>query len=357
MSGEPELPTASVVRSSQATPARRRGQLFTDVRPAGLHLSKPVRCSDNRGHLYRRLAMVLLKLNQGESLDPQELASEFGVNLRTIQRDLNERFGYLPLIKTDGRYRLEQAFLGKLTSKDIERFATLAGVRGLFPSLSEDFLRDILDARVLAAVLVKGQHYEDLAGKEAIFRQLEGAIVSHRRVSFRYAKGNVEGVHEDVEPYKLLNEKGIWYLAARDGGKLKTFSFTKLESLLVSEIEFVPDPAVGKALIEDDGIWFGDEQTEFVLQVSAAVAHYFKRRNVLVNQTTVKELSDGGLIVSSRAGHINQLLPLVRYWIPHVRIISPHEVQRQLDAELRAYVTDATPSSRHALTTPDHDDH
>ena len=51
MSGEHELPTASVVRSSQATPARRHGQLFTDVRPAGLHLSKPVRCSDNRSHL------------------------------------------------------------------------------------------------------------------------------------------------------------------------------------------------------------------------------------------------------------------------------------------------------------------
>ena len=51
MSGEHELPTASVVRSSQATPARRRGHLCTDVRPAGLHLSKPVPCSDNRSHL------------------------------------------------------------------------------------------------------------------------------------------------------------------------------------------------------------------------------------------------------------------------------------------------------------------
>ena len=51
MSGDYELSTASVVRSAQATPARRRGQLCTDVTPAGLHLSKPVRCSDNRSHL------------------------------------------------------------------------------------------------------------------------------------------------------------------------------------------------------------------------------------------------------------------------------------------------------------------
>jgi hypothetical protein len=66
MSGEHELPTASVVRSSQATPARRRGQLCTDVRPAGLHLSKPVPCSDNRSHLSdRHLRLVRLYIEGG----------------------------------------------------------------------------------------------------------------------------------------------------------------------------------------------------------------------------------------------------------------------------------------------------
>jgi predicted DNA-binding transcriptional regulator YafY len=49
--------------------------------------------------LVYRLAQMLVKLNQGEKLDPQELAVEFGCTLRTIQRDLNERFAYLPLEK------------------------------------------------------------------------------------------------------------------------------------------------------------------------------------------------------------------------------------------------------------------
>ena len=47
--------------------------------------------------LVYRLAQMLVKLNQGEKLEPQALAEEFGVHLRTIQRDLNERFAYLPL--------------------------------------------------------------------------------------------------------------------------------------------------------------------------------------------------------------------------------------------------------------------
>lgn len=75
----------------------------------------------------------------GERLAPEDLANQFGVNLRTIQRDLNERFAYLPLQKTEGRYHLDPVFLGKLSTKDIQRFAALAGVRGLFPSLNDDF--------------------------------------------------------------------------------------------------------------------------------------------------------------------------------------------------------------------------
>lgn len=43
----------------------------------------------NLGHhdtLVYRLAQMLVKLNQGEKLDPQDPASEFGVTLRTITR-------------------------------------------------------------------------------------------------------------------------------------------------------------------------------------------------------------------------------------------------------------------------------
>ena len=89
--------------------------------------------------LARRLSQILIKLNQGGMLNPSALAAEFGVDLRTIQRDLNQRFSYLPLIKANGRYHLDPVFLGKLSSKDIQRFAELVGVSGLFPSVSHEF--------------------------------------------------------------------------------------------------------------------------------------------------------------------------------------------------------------------------
>lgn len=294
----------------------------------------------DRSHdtLVYRLAQMLVKLNQGEKLDPQALADEFGVNLRTIQRDLNERFAYLPLVKTDGRYHLDPVFLGKLSTRDVERFASLAGVRGLFPSLSDEFLRDIFDARMQTALLVKGHNYEDLAGKEAAFRLLEQAIVARRHVAFEYRKDEGLVPYEGVAPYKLVNLKGIWYLAALDGEKLKTFSFAKIERVRMLETRFEADPDIEKKLVEEDGIWMGEEKREIVLKVAKEVAGYFKRRKLIANQVIEKDLEDGGLIVSAKVGHPNQVLPIVRYWVPHLRIISPEGLQAELERELARYV-------------------
>ncbi len=294
--------------------------------------------TNNHDTLVYRLSMMLVKLNQGEKLDPQSLADEFGVNLRTIQRDLNERFAYLPLEKSNGRYHLDPIFLGKLTTRDVERFACLAGVRGLFPSLSDDFLRDIFDTKIQSALLIKGHNYENLAGKENVFRQLEQAIISRHHISFDYLRDGVIKAYSLISPFKLMNHKGIWYVAALDGEKLKTFSFSKIESLRVLDTQFSPNTSVEKTLAEDDGIWLGEEKREIVLKIDREVASYFKRRKLIANQVIEKELEDGGIIVSAKVGHINQVLPIVRYWIPHIRIISPEGLQDELEQVLRGYV-------------------
>ena len=288
--------------------------------------------------LVYRLAQMLVKLNQGEKLEAQALAEEFGVNLRTIQRDLNERFAYLPLEKIEGRYQLDPTFLGKISIKDIHRFASLAGVKGLFPSLANDFLRDIFDSRVQSTLLVKGHNYENIGDKGALFKDLEKAIIAHRHVSFSYQKAEGLKTYQAVAPYKLVNHKGIWYLVAQDGEKLKSFSITKLSTLLTQDTFFEWDANIDNQLAEDDGIWLSDAKQEVVLKVRAEVAGYFKRRKLIANQVIEKELEDGGLIISAKIGHTNQILPIVRYWIPHIRIISPEELQVEIDKGLNEYL-------------------
>jgi hypothetical protein len=62
-----------------------------------------------------RLTELLRRLNEGERLDPQALARKFEVNLRTIQRDLNERLAFLDL--ASARFESHQPFIQDKTGK------------------------------------------------------------------------------------------------------------------------------------------------------------------------------------------------------------------------------------------------
>lgn len=293
----------------------------------------------NHDTLVRRLALILIKLNQGQKLDPRQLANEFNVNMRTIQRDINERFSYLPLEKIQGQYHLNPAFLGKLTLKDIDRFAALAGVSGLFPSLSADFLREIFDIRIQSALLVKGHNYEDLRGKEQTFKQIEQAIIARQQIRFDYLNTHSSNSYQ-VEPYKLINNKGVWYLAAKHEGKVKTFSFSKIEHIAFCGGTFAYDHELDSSLTREDGVWLSDQPIEIVLKVDKSIAPYFKRRKLIANQIIEKELEDGSLILSAKVGHKNQIVPIVRYWIPNIRVISPDGLQNEIEQSLCTYLTD-----------------
>jgi hypothetical protein len=59
---------------------------------------------------------------------------------------------------------------------------------------------------------------------------------------------------------------------------------------------------------------------------------------LIAHQVIEKTLEDGGLIVSGRVVHPNQILPIVRYWIPNVRIISPEGLQGDMEQEIRNYL-------------------
>jgi len=280
-----------------------------------------------------RLAQILNKLNSGERLSIEELAEEFNVTKRTVQRDINERLSYLPIKKEGTLYYLEEYYLGKLNFDDIKNFAMLSGVKELFPSLQETFLKDILDDKISGAYLIKGHNYEDLSQDQEAFKLLENAILDHQTVLFSYKEKE-----RTVNPYKLVNTKGIWYLAGVDKDVLKTFAFKKITKLEVTDELFTPKDEILDIIKNDDNVWFSENQTEVVLKVDKEVASYFKRRKIIPNQFIIKELEDGVLLVSSKISFDEEILKLVRYWIPYVKIISPAYLQENLVDNLLEYV-------------------
>jgi predicted DNA-binding transcriptional regulator YafY len=279
-----------------------------------------------------RLANILLKLNNGEKLNPLLLAQEYKVSLRTIQRDLHERLGVLPIQHDNGLYSLETFYLGKLSLKDIKNFATLAGVSGLFPKLDNDFIRSILDTTISQAYEVKGQTHEDVSELQGLFKKLQDAIVQHYQLIFRYKNSD-----HQVQPYKLIHHHGSWYLAADHQDKLKAYKLAHIEKLTLGH-DFNPDPKLVEQVAKEDSIWFGSQKREVILTVDKKAAAHFKRRLLVPTQNIIKELEDGSLIISSYISHDLQILPIVRYWIPHVRVLSPDSVREACISSVRQYL-------------------
>lgn len=207
--------------------------------------------SDDHDRLAWRLTAILLKLNQGERIVPERLAEEFGVHLRTIRRDLQDRFAFLPLMKDGSGYRLDPAYLGRLTFADIERFASLAGLQGLFPVLDTQFFRELFDSRIQNTLAIHGTSFEDLGDRVQDFRTLQRAIAQHHVVRFVYRKDS-ESKTVDVHPYKLMHHGGIWYLAATDAGTIKAYALGKMDDLSMLESVFTPEQHLLDMLQEED---------------------------------------------------------------------------------------------------------
>ena len=284
-----------------------------------------------------RLANILTKLNMGYQLSIKELASEFGVSTRTISRDFDRLNTYLPLLQDDEtkKYYLESNYLGKIAPQDIRNFAQLSGISHLYPSLDMSFLRELLDSRAHQIYSAKGYSFEDASQFKELFKVLGKAIQEQRKIGFVY-----KGEPRLVQPYRLIHHHGSWYLAAVRKDQLRTYRISHIQLMHATHEypQFIPDQNIVKLVEDDDSIWFGQNKQEIILSIDSQVAFYFKQRSILPEQQIVRELGDGGLLVSSKINHDMQLLPLIRFWIPHLKIVNPGRLQNEMEKGLKEYL-------------------
>ncbi|MFV5503305.1 helix-turn-helix transcriptional regulator [Acinetobacter sp. 226] len=290
--------------------------------------------------LAERLASILTKLNIGHQLNVQELAREFQVSTRTIERDFDRLNSYLPLIQDENtkRYYLEPSYLGRFKLQDIQNFAQLSGISDLYPTLDMSFIRELLDERANQVFSAKGYYFEDAKQFAEHFKLFAGAIYKRQQIELLYSDQV-----QIIQPYRLIHHHGIWYLAGVIQGELKTYRLSQLQQVkLVFEAEsFEHDSEVLKMLTDEDSIWFGRQKQQVLVKVQPAVTVFFKERRLFPEQQIEQELESGELLISCQIRHEMQLLPLVRYWLPYVKIIEPIHFQQKLEQDLQGYLRSA----------------
>lgn len=287
---------------------------------------------DTKGEkLAQRLAHIIARLHQGETIDKHQLATKFDVDVRTIERDLHQRLQGIAERNPQGQWQLTLTAQSTIPARHLHDYARMAGTEHLFPNNTLPYLLEQLATpKQRRATHVQPVPHEDLDGNTPTFTALETAIAQRHLCRFTY-----KTKPRSAQPYRLIHKNGVWYLAAEEASRLKNFSVALIENLQVDASQhFTPKQTHLEYIAAKDDVWFTEQTTEVLLRVAPEIAHYFARRPLLPRQQHRQD-SDGSLLVTTHINHINQLLPVVRYWLPHVRIVQPKEWQEELVKGLR----------------------
>ena len=290
-----------------------------------------------------RLIMILHKLDQDERPTQQELADEFNVNIRTIQRDIN-RLHYFSIEKNrDGTLQFVKGFSLKRTSfDDMEMllvYLSLSMVIDISPEFTKSantLVSKLLLPNFSSPYLIKQDPFEPIDVDSKMMNAIEHAITNNRISTLTVKDNTIE-----VEPYKIVSFDEIWYLFAKEveSEKIKTYFISDIKSIDVSQRKYRLEIPIDEILNNVHAASFEDGvQYEVTIRVLEPIAHYFKRKKHLVSQKILAEDADGSLIVSFLVSSDEEVDNIIKAWLPHVKVLTPTRLRAKIKRELESYV-------------------
>jgi predicted DNA-binding transcriptional regulator YafY len=285
------------------------------------------------------LAGIMMMLFEQTSVTRSQLQEQFSVTERTVYRYLAtlRDMGLIQLLEGETYLRTSAADL-VIQSGLLRSFADFVDVSKFLPVGHGDFWRKLparMDEKIISITgpASEGSVQHDL---QRHFSHLEKAIREQRCCRITY-----KNQLRHVEPYRLFHIQGVWYLAATEQRQLKTFRLSGIEWLDVLPETFTPDPTINAILLQQKTPWCSQEQTTVTINVAPEVAGYFRQQAQLPEQELIESLTDGSLLLTTNVAHQKQLFPLIRFWLPHLRIVEPAEWQQQLEEEMKTVLVEA----------------
>ena len=290
-----------------------------------------------------RLTVILSKLNDGEALSVKELAKEFNTSDRTIQRDFNERLGSFPIYQENKKWKMQDGFRVEKT-KSLEDEIVLdiiekitEGIGGKFATKSHELLAKIKneDFNPIYTKL----NIEDISSQFSEIQVLENAIKEKIVVECFYNDEKYGNYKTVIEPLKIANYEGFWYLIALKKDTLQKYYLKNITQVKATKKIFKADTKLEVLLENSLSVWFQKDVEPFEVKifVNKIAAKYFKRRPLPTQQ--VESLSqDGSMELVVKITHIMEIVPIIKYWLPHAKVIEPQWIQDEIETDLRAYL-------------------
>jgi len=291
-----------------------------------------------------RLTLILARLNDGESLSVKELSGEFNVSTKTIQRDFNERLRGFHLYQYKKRWQMQDGFsVEKTKSLDeqlvlniIEKMTEDIG--GKFATTSHKLLSKIKN-KDFNPIYTK-LNIEDISDKFEYIKTIEDAIKNKFELECTYTNEREGLFTANVQPLKIANYEGFWYLVAFRDSYVEKYYLKSIINLKLSKKKFTIDKRIEELLENSINIWFQSDTEPFEVKIYAdeTATKYFKRRT-LPTQSIESLHKNGSMEFSIKITHEMEIIPIIKYWIPHLRVLEPQWLCDIISEELEIYLT------------------
>jgi len=143
-------------------------------------------------------------------------------------------------------------------------------------------------------------------------------------------------IKKGTKPYKLINTDGIWYLSADENNQLKTYTISKISNFTNTDKTFTPNKKFENIINKNQDTWFSKDDIGVTLEIDKKAKEYFLRRELLPHQKIIEQSEN--LIVSTTVSYEDEILKVVRYWIPHIKILEPTYLKSKLEDDLKQYL-------------------
>ncbi|WP_373072194.1 helix-turn-helix transcriptional regulator [Sulfurimonas sp.] len=293
-----------------------------------------------------RLNTIIARLNDGEELSVKELAKEFNVSERTIQRDFNNRLVSLyPIYQDKKKWKMQDGYkIEKSTNNEelivldiLEKMTDGLGIN--FSSKAKHLLSKIKnnDLNPFYAKL----NMEDISTKLSDIAMLERSIKEKQQIVFVYNFG--EYTREiRVKPLKIANYEGYWYLIALDSRNdvLKKYHLKSINNIQILDENFLVSKELEENLNNSINVWFNADVKPYDVELflDKYAAKSLKRKPISLTQRVIKEYSDGSMEISVSVTDDMEIIPIIGYWVPHIKIISPDSLKESFLKRLHEYL-------------------
>jgi predicted DNA-binding transcriptional regulator YafY len=293
-----------------------------------------------------RLIMILHKLWKNERPTIDELAEEFKVSKRTIQRDIYQRLCifYIDKDPKDGRFSFLEGHNFESLLIDDEMLALALSVPLTYGSgthmseMGNNILKKLLHKSFHNPYFIKPEGFECIDMDSMIMNKIEDAIQKMQCVSVTLQDTKII----KIEPYKIIAYDGIWYLLGKDSddGKIKNFFIHKILDVELNKQIYTIQRSISDIIDKIQTPWFVDaHKFEVVIEVSSRIAHYFELKKQLPSQLIDEKKEDGSLVISYLVSHEEEVDNLIKSWMPDIRVLKPLDFKNRLISEFENYLS------------------